>query len=222
MCRATIPRDREIETILWDFNGTILNDLDLVVRSVNGQLARRELPLLTIERYRDIFGFPVADYYRRIGLDPDGETMRDLSAEFFAAYGPKLPSCPLHEGVRDALSAFRDAGFSQFVLSAMEQALLTATLDRLGISGFFEAIYGLSHHEGDSKLARGRDLLAEQGICPEAALLIGDTDHDAEVARALGVTGVLVARGHQSVSRLRATGCAVYDSTTDLLIGMKL
>ena len=67
--------ERGIEVVIWDFNGTILDDVDLVVRSVNGQLARRDLPSLTIERYRDIFGFPVADYYRRIGLDPDGETM---------------------------------------------------------------------------------------------------------------------------------------------------
>jgi phosphoglycolate phosphatase len=211
-----------IETIIWDFNGTILDDLDLVVRSVNGQLGRRGLPLLTVERYRDVFGFPVADYYRRIGLDPDAEPMHDLSAEFFSTYAPELASCPLHDGVREALTTFRDAGLRQFVLSAMEEELLGATLERLGISESFEATYGLSHHEGDSKLSRGRELLAEQGIRPETALLIGDTDHDAQVADELGISVIIVPRGHQSEERVRAVGCEVRNSFFDLLSVVEL
>ena len=214
--RGTATRWHGIETVIWDFNGTILDDLDLVVRSVNVQLARRELPQLTVERYRAVFGFPVADYYRRIGLNPDVETMSELSAEFFAMYAPGLASCPVHDGVHDALTAFQDAGFRQFVLSAMEQGLLTTTLDHLGISGFFEAVYGLSHLEGDSKLSRGRELLVEQGIRSETALLIGDTDHDAEVAQSLGVSVAIVSRGHQSEERIRAIGCPMYGSFPDL------
>jgi len=215
--RATPTRRRGIEAVIWDFNGTILDDLDLVVRSVNVQLARRELPPLTVDRYRDVFGFPVEEYYRRIGLDPDEEPMSDLSAEFFATYAPGLAACPLHDGVHDALTAFRDAGLRQFVLSAMEEELLKATLVHLGISDLFEAIYGLSHHEGDSKLARGRELLVERSIRPDTALLIGDTDHDADVARDLGVSVALVSRGHQSEERIRAIGCEVRDSFFDLL-----
>jgi len=195
-----------VDAVIWDFNGTLIDDVDLVVRSVNVQLAKRGLPRLTVERYRDLFGFPVADYYRRIGLDPDAEPMSELSAEFFEAYAPGLPSCPLRDGVLDALAAFRDAGVRQFVLSAMEERLLSATIEHLGIGRFFVAVCGLSHLEGDSKVERGRELLAGFAIRPESAILIGDTDHDAEVASALGLSTVLIARGHQSEARLRAYG----------------
>lgn len=204
------------EAVVWDFNGTLIDDVDLVVRSVNAQLARRELPRLTVERYRDVFGFPVADYYRRIGLDTDREPMSELSAEFFEAYTPGLPSCPLHDGVRRALAALGDAGVRQFVLSAMEERMLSATIEHLGIDGFFAAVYGLSHLEGDSKVERGRELLASFAIRPDSAILIGDTDHDAEVAQALGISVALIAGGHQSAARLRATGCPVYESFPDL------
>jgi len=205
-----------VEAVVWDFNGTLIDDVDLVVRSVNAQLARRELPRLTVARYRDVFGFPVADYYRRIGLDTGREPMSKLSAEFFEAYAPGLPSCPLHDGVRGALAALGDAGVRQFVLSAMEERMLSATIEHLGIDGFFTAVYGLSHLEGDSKVERGRELLAGFAIRPDSAILIGDTDHDAEVAQALGIPVALIAGGHQNAARLRATGRPVYDSLADL------
>ena len=210
--------DRDLEVVIWDFNGTLIDDVDPVVRSVNVQLAKRGLPLLTIERYREVFGFPVADYYWVIGFDPEVESMSELSAEFHDAYAPGLMECPLHDGVADALVAFRNAGLRQFVLSAMEEALLRSAVDRLGIAGFFDAVYGLAHLEADSKISRGRELLADHDVGPESALLIGDTDHDAEVADALGVSVVLIAQGHQAAARLEATGRGVLDGLT-LLIG---
>ena len=205
-----------VDAVIWDFNGTLIDDVDLVVRTVNAQLTKRGLPRLTVERYRDVFGFPVADYYRRIGLNPDAEPMSELSAEFFEAYTPGLPSCPLHDGARRTLAAFRDAGVRQFVLSAMEERMLSATIEHLEIDGFFTAVCGLSHLEGDSKVERGRELLASFAIRPDSAILIGDTDHDAEVAQALGIPVALIAGGHQSAAKLRATGFPVYASFSDL------
>jgi len=205
-----------IDTVLWDFNGTILNDIDLVVRTVNGQLAKRGLPTLTIAEYRDVFGFPVEDYYRRIGVTFESESMAQLSADFFAEYEPQLGDCSLHDGILDALVSLAQAGVRQFVLSAMEERMLRATLGALGILDRFAAAYGLAHQEGDSKISRGRDLIADYAIDPATALMIGDTVHDAEVADALGIGAVLVATGHQSLERLRATGRDVCEDDGEL------
>jgi phosphoglycolate phosphatase len=200
------------KTIIWDFNGTLIDDLDLVVRCVNEQLARRDLPLLTTSSYRSVFGFPVEDYYRRIGLNPDKEPMADLSAEFFSAYDRGLETCNLYSDAFDTLERLSAIGCAQFVLSAMEEDRLRSTVAHLGIAGFFAGVYGLSHLEGDSKLSRGQDLLNDFDIDPHTAVLVGDTDHDAEVAVALGVFGTLIAQGHQSLSRLQDTGRPVYPS----------
>lgn len=202
----------EAETAIWDFNGTVIDDVELVVRSVNVQLTKRGLPRLTVGRYRDVFCFPVHDYYRRIGLDPAAEAMADLFAEFHDEYAPGLAECSLHQGVSEVLDALADRGIRQFILSAMEERLLRSAVARLGIEARFDAVYGLAHRQADSKVERGRELLADFGIRPETAILIGDTDHDAEVADALGVRVVLVGAGHQSAARLRATGRPVYAS----------
>ncbi len=207
---------RDLEVAIWDFNGTLIDDVDPVVRSVNVQLAKRGLPLLTIERYREVFGFPVADYYRKIGLDPEVESMSELSTEFHDAYVPGLMDCPLHDGVVDVLERFKEQGVRQFVLSAMEEELLRLAVERLGIRGYFVGIYGLEHLKGDSKISRGRDLLEDFDIEPSTALLIGDTDHDVEVAETLNLSAALVACGHQSEERLRSTGYRVVLSNREL------
>jgi len=209
-----------LDTVIWDFNGTLIDDVGPVVQSVNKQLEARGLPALSLERYRDVFGFPVADYYRTIGLDPDAESIDSLSEEFHTAYVPMLMDCPLHDGVVEGLEAFRDAGVRQFVLSAMEEEALRAVVGRLGIAEFFEAVYGLGDLNADSKVSRGRELLRDHRIEPRGAVMIGDTDHDAEVAEALGLGIVLVAGGHQSESRLRATGHRVLASACALDVGV--
>jgi phosphoglycolate phosphatase len=203
---------QEFDAVIWDFNGTLIDDVDLTVRSVNVQLERRSLPQITVDRFRQVFRFPVEDYYRRIGLDPTAESMSELSAEFHEEYMRGLLGCSLHVGVGDALERFKTQGVRQFVLSAMGEEMLHSAIEHLGVGGYFAAIYGLAHLEGDSKISRGRDLMNDYGIVSETALLIGDTDHDAEVAEVLGISVILIAQGYQSEARCRATGRPVYRS----------
>ena len=211
-----MPMHNKIESVIWDFNGTLIDDLDLVVRTVNTQLTKRDLSPLTAEAYRDVFGFPVEDYYRRIGVTFENESMADLSADFFADYAPALNDCPLHDGALDTLRQLQTRGLKQFVLSAMEEGMLRGMIRHLGIQDFFDGVYGLSHQEADSKVSRGSELLKDFDIEPRTALLIGDTDHDAEVGEELGASIALVALGHQSEARLRQTRYAVYSSYREL------
>lgn len=211
-----MPMRSNYDTVIWDCNGTLIDDLDHAVYSVNVQLVKRELPTLTVDTYRSIFGFPVEDYYRRVGFNLETESMADLSSEFFATYGPGLKDCLLHDGVIETLQQFKLIKVRQFVLSAMEEEILRSMIEHLGIDGYFIGVYGLAHLEGDSKVSRGHDLLKGFNIEPREALLIGDTDHDAEVAEALHLSAALVSRGHQSYERLRETKHAVYGTLQEL------
>ena len=208
--------NQTVDCVIWDFNGTLIDDLDLVVRTVNTQLAIRNLPSLTADAYRAVFGFPVEDYYRRIGVTFENETMADLSADFFADYAPALKDCLLHDGALDTLRQVEAHGMRQFVLSAMEQGMLRSMISHLGIEHFFDGIYGLAHQKGDSKVVRAQELMQDFDIDPQSTVFIGDTDHDAEVAQALGLSVALISTGHQSVERLRETGHPVYESYQDL------
>jgi len=210
-------RRRPTHAVIWDFNGTLVDDLDLVVWTVNRQLEKRGLPPMTPDTYREVFGFPVQDYYRRLGVTFEKETMADLSEDFFRDYAPRLKDCLLHKGVPKELEKLTAMGIAQYVVSAMEEHMLREMLAYFGIDQIFEAAYGLAHQEGDSKVSRCRELLEDFAIDPANALFVGDTDHDAEVANALSIPVALVATGHQSAARLRATGVGVFEDVASCL-----
>ncbi len=208
---------RRWDSIIWDFNGTLVDDVDLALHSINVMLARRGLAAVTRDVYRSAFGFPLAAYYGKLGVDLSRETMQGLADEFREAYLPGLPSCSLQDGVFELLDLAARSGARQFVLSALEETELQQAVRHLGIADCFTAIYGLHHRLGDSKLPRGRELFESYELSPERTLFIGDMDHDAEVAEELGVDVTLVAQGHQGVGRLRGRGRRVLESFADLL-----
>ncbi len=204
------------DAVIWDFNGTLVDDVDLALAAINTMLARRGLSEVSRTFYRSVFGFPLMDYYRRLGIDTSRETPEGLSEEFHALYLPGLPACRLQAGVREALDAVAHAGARQFVLSALEQGLLRDALRALDIDDLFEGVYGLKHRLADSKLARGRELFAHHRLRPASTVMVGDMDHDAEVADALGIQVALVAQGHQGPESLGRRSDRVFTSFREL------
>lgn len=205
-----------MESIIWDWNGTLLNDLDLCISTINKLLKKRNLPVLNSNSYKDAFSFPVEKYYRTIGFDFDKEDFSVPAGEFIEMYHNNINECDLHVNARKILDCFRERGKRQFILSAMKHTMLEKTLKEKGIYGFFEGVAGLNDHYAVSKIERGIELIREHNINKERAYMIGDTDHDFEVAKALGINCILVADGHQSAKRLKRTGAQVVDSLFNL------
>lgn len=199
-------------TIIWDWNGTLLNDLDLCIASINTLLRKRELPLLDRSSYKEVFSFPVKNYYQKIGFDFSKEDFAIPASEFIELYDNQVENCSLHSSAEEVLRHFKGKGVRQFVLSAMKQPMLEKTLKHNGIFSYFEAVAGLNDHYATSKIDRGRQLLHEFIIEKEDALMIGDTNHDFEVAKELGINCILIADGHQSENRLKETGAVVVPS----------
>ena len=197
--------------IIWDWNGTLLDDVEASVWALNRMLDARALPRTTREFYRAHFGFPVRPLYHLLGMDPDAEWDR-ICTEFhdLLAAGP--------QGIRPdtvaALELVRAHGIGQSILSALRQDLLLRDTARAGVQAFFDAIYGVDNLDGATKLSRGHDLMAFLNAPSRRFYFIGDTLHDAEVGTALGATPILVDGGHQHVDRLAAAGCLVVPSLT--------
>ena len=203
-------------TIIWDWNGTLLNDLDLCIDSINTLLKKRSLKLLNHTSYKEVFSFPVKNYYEVIGFDFTREDFEIPAKEFIDLYDNRVENCPLHPFAVEVLESFKTKGYQQFVLSAMKQTMLEKTLKHNGIFPFFEGVAGLNDHYAVSKVDRGKELLSEFGIDTKNAWMIGDTNHDFEVARELGINCILVADGHQSEERLKETGAEVVSSLSVL------
>ncbi len=203
--------------VIWDFNGTILDDVELAAASISVLLRRRGLPTIDAEGQRQVFGFPVSGYYERLGFDLTKEPQAGLSNEFHEAYTAGIPDCSLNAGVREALDHFRAADVAQYVLSAAQQEMVVAWAETLGVEAYFEGIYGLEDRLAADKEQRAGDLIRDFGLRAEETLFIGDTDHDIEVAAGQGCYPVAVLQGHQTRERFDGLDCEVFDTFCDLL-----
>ncbi len=210
-----------VRSVIWDFNGTLLDDVDLAAESISAILRRRNLPSIGRETHRRTFGFPVLDYYRRLGFDLTNEAHSDISDEFHEVYQKGVGGCSLNPGIREALEDLRNAGISQFVLSAAEEGMLVAWVDGLGIREYFGGVYGLRDRLAATKEQRCRDLIEDFGLDPSATLFIGDTDHDVEVARILDCRPLVVLRGHQDRERLADVDCETFETFDGLLAAIR-
>ena len=195
--------------LLWDWNGTLLDDLELCVDIVNGMLERRALPALDVARYHAHFDFPVRGFYERLGFDLRGDAFVELSREFIAEFDARRLEAQLHAGVDELLTRVTASGRAQSILSAHRQVTLHEIVALQGIDRHFSTMAGLDDAHAHGKIDRGHALVRELDLPPESFILVGDTLHDLEVARALGIDCVLVARGHHAAERLRASGAHV-------------
>ena len=182
-----------MKSVIWDFNGTILDDVGLATRSMNELLRRRDLPTIDKAAHRRAFRFPVSEYYRHLGFDLDREDQRAISDEFHSVYQAGIESCSLNPGIAEALDSLEQQGVDQFVLSAAEEDMVVSWVRIHGLPGRFKGVYGLSNRLAVSKEQRCRDLIEDFDLVPSATLFIGDTDHDVEVARAVGCRPLVVA-----------------------------
>ncbi len=205
-----------MNSVIWDWNGTLLNDIDLCINSINKLLKVRILPLIDSKTYKEIFSFPVQEYYKTLGFDFEKEDFSIPAHQYIDFYYSGFDSCKLHTHTVDVLQYFNKKGIRQFVLSAMEHEMLEKTLKMKGISQFFDGVAGLTDHYAVSKVERGRQLIRDFNIDIETTWLIGDTTHDFEVATELGAKCILIADGHQSKERLMQTGGVVIGSLEEL------
>jgi len=183
---------------------------------MNIMLKKRGLAPLDLPRYREIFRFPVKEYYNELGFDFTKEPFDIPAHQFIDLYRENLHLAPLQPGVEDILIYFREKGFRQVILSAMEQEFLEETLQMKNIHGFFERICGITNHLGEGKLEMAKELMAGLNGNGHDFVMIGDTLHDYEVASGCGIPCVLIASGHQSNSRLKSLDCLIIDEINQL------
>lgn len=189
--------------MIWDWNGTLLSDIDYAVSVVNRMLVEERLNPTTVDEYKRIFRFPVIDYYRDLGFDISPAKFHELCEKFNKYFYEGLHTCDLWPGARETLAAIKAQGKIQSVLSASEQQALLESVKKFGVHMHFDHVIGIHDKKAASKVERGRELFEKAGVPREQTILIGDTDHDLEVAEALGIEMILVEHGHQCPTRLR-------------------
>ncbi len=203
--------------IIWDWNGTLFDDVHLCMEIINGILTRRKLTPLTLNQYRNIFTFPVKDYYEKAGLDFSIESFEILGKEWMDEYEKRRYECKIFIEVENTLNYFAAKNISQSILSAYPHESLHQVVKKHKIQEFFSHIVGHDNIYASSKVELGKKLIQQLNGVENSVVLIGDTLHDYEVANEIGADCVLISNGHQSYDKLLTAGVPVYNSLTSLL-----
>ncbi len=179
--------------IFWDWNGTLMDDVDFTHSCLNWMLETHGYPQrYDLAAYREIFGFPIEEYYIRAGFDFAKHPYAELAERFMEHYNAGVDACPPSAHAAETLAELSRQGWRRSVFRFRRDYLI------------------------EQVAARGLGRRAILLIAPAACVMVDDTQHDAEVAKALGTKCVLYTGGHQSRARLEAVCPNVIDDLEQL------
>ena len=207
---------KEYKVIIWDFNGTLIDDIDAALASVNDMLIRRKLPTINLEQYASFIDTPIIKFYEHIFDDLYSMDFNVIADEFNSGYEKYLRSHAVMPYAEDVLGYFNSLGKLQTVISATHIYKVNTRLREFGLDGYFDKI--LAH---DNLIAEDKTHLAvkyfhEKGIKPQEAVVIGDCVADFKMAQTICADCILTTQGHQSRKEFAVTTAYVIDSLEEL------
>lgn len=206
---------KNYSTIIWDFNGTIIDDVYAALGAVNDMLTIRNQNTIDINTYYKAMDIPIWKFYERVFL-PDTITPEEAIAEFDAGYEKHLSSKPLMEGIVDILETFRNMGKHQIVVSASHVDKVKARLSELGILDFFSEVLAHSDYNADSKTYLAREYFKTHNLDFADAVVIGDSVFDFTMASELQCDCILTTQGHQSRREFKSVDAHIIGSLYEL------
>ncbi len=203
--------------IIWDWNGTLLNDAFACIYAMNIILRKHGLPEMDEKRYMEVFGFPVKEYYKLLGFDFSEVVWEDVAQSFIDIYKDKTMEAELHLNTFETFEKLSEYDIDMHILSACETGMLQKLVNRHKLNNFLRSINGLDNIYAHSKIDVGLKMLKSFNCDLKDCLMVGDTVHDVEVAEVLGIDCVLIEGGYQSKHRLLNTGSPVLENITEVL-----
>ncbi|MFJ4676893.1 HAD family hydrolase [Kitasatospora sp. NPDC088783] len=191
--------------LVWDWNGTVRDDLDDHVAALNATLPRIGGPLIDVATYRALHAVPIRGFYDAlVGRTITDEEWIRSNAEFLDVLHRR--PVRLRSGVRQLMLGLRAAGHRQSLLSLAPHERLLTEVAKTGIGGLLERVDGRVGEPAPSKGPALAAHLAALGVEGHRALVIGDSLDDAVAAEQAGAVAVLHTGGLHSAQRLAAAG----------------
>lgn len=201
--------------VVWDWNGTLLDDIHLVVDSVNAGIEWLGVDSVTLDTYRTHYQRPVQRFYEAVlGRQITAAEWREIDDRFHRSYATQLAATRLRRDAFQALGRVRGSGARQSLLSMYPHDELLPLVRHHGIESYFDRIDGLRDGSGARKAtyleAHMFGLFGD--VDPSTVLVIGDTPDDADAARHSGASVVLVDGGNHHIEDLSEVGVPVAHS----------
>lgn len=194
--------------VFGDWNGTIIDDLKINFSVINTLLSDRKRDTISLVQYRQAFTFPIKEFYGRVGLPINDEEYEKLVSDYWALYKSKAQDIPLMFGVLDVLNKLEQKQIKQYILSASDRDMVFAQMSAHGVQNFFEDVIAPQDGYALGKIELAKQWMSKHNISPSSIIMIGDTFHDFETAKAIGIDCALIDMGHQDLTKI-PTNCDV-------------
>ncbi|MFP4461138.1 MAG: HAD family hydrolase [Thermotogota bacterium] len=205
-----------IQYVLWDFNGTLINDVDACLRNMNNLLKKQNKKPIDLNTYRSVFTFPVINYYKRVGIIETDEAFEPIAREWMNGYYAMEKDLQIFDDTIENLESVHKMGLKQGVLSASSTKQLRRLLDKFGLTPYMDHILGLDDIYAKGKVEIGLSFIQNHHLNANQVVLIGDTLHDYEVATEMGIKCILFSGGHQSYEILSVANCTVVENLKEI------
>lgn len=205
-----------MDYIFFDFNGTLVDDLDLCLNLLNEMLLLRKHKPISKEHYLEIFTFPIVEYYIKSGFVFPEDNFEELAKFFIKSYKEENKKCKLFDDVISTLKELKNEGKHLFILSASEKNMLVKQLKMYGIYEYFDDIIGKDNIYAEGKSEIGIAFMKSNKFNKKECVFVGDTLHDEETAKKMGIKCYLVARGHQSKNVLKKGTSSIFSSLKEI------
>lgn len=191
------------KNVVFDFNGTLLDDCQLCLDILNLLCEEYNLPSVSLKKYKEMFTFPVYVYYKQCGFDVEDKSFIEVGNKFHAYYNNlSYKEAKLFKNVKLVLRKLKENNIRLICLSASKIDTLIKQLKYYEIYDFFNDIIGLNDTYAHSKLEVAKNFINESNINLKETLLVGDSIHDFEVSSEINVDCCLVSTGHTCKKRL--------------------
>ncbi|PZT72062.1 MULTISPECIES: HAD family hydrolase [unclassified Streptomyces] len=203
--------------LVWDWNGTLLDDNTAVVGATNAAFGEVGLAPITVEQYREMYCIPIPRFYERLmGRLPTDAEWERMDGVFHRSYTQQRGACGLTAGAADLLAQWQLTGRSQSIMSMYRHDELLPVVRGFGIERHFVRVDGRTGPSGGSKAQyMARHLAALEGISPRHTVVIGDAVDDAVAAAHVGARAVLYTGGSHSRASLEKAGVPVVDTLVE-------
>jgi len=185
-----------IRNIIFDWSGTLVDDLPAVWKATNVVLAMANRPEMSLEEFRAEFSLPFTNFYDR---HTPHVPLPQLEDWFHAHYRQIQDSVSELPHVRAFLEFCRTKKLRTFVLSTIQHEHF---LVQCRVTGF-DVFLDRSYTGVPDKREKIHEILAENHLKPDETLFIGDMQHDIETARHGGIHSCAVLTGYNTLEQLR-------------------
>ncbi|MDD6568081.1 MAG: HAD family hydrolase [Eubacteriales bacterium] len=208
---------KKYKYIIWDWNGTLFDDVEISVDTMNKMLEKTGYKnRIDLDLYKEIFTFPVSDYYQKAGFDFSKDKFEDLAKIYVEVYTSLQFTASLNEEAVSTLEFVKKRGYKQIIVSACEKNRLLNQVEKFNVKGYFDAVLGIDDDLAVSKASIAKKWFDDNNINKDEVLFIGDTVHDYEVSQSIACDCVLVSCGHQSKSVLEKTNVPILDKLSQI------